>query len=111
MASNLPSLLGTSAAVRGGRRRDVVQVERQVSREVVETQGRARVAAERGRSNALAIENVAIDVLQAGTQVMRHAVALADSCPMAEPMLRSVAHQAGIALGQVVTDTARELRS
>jgi hypothetical protein len=109
MSSNLPALAG-STLLAGRHGRDLARVERSVSREVAVAHGRAQVVAERGRVNAMAIESVALDAMQSGTQVARHAAVLAGACLVAEPMLRAITEQAGLALGQVVSDTARALR-
>lgn len=110
-SDNLPSLLGAAnnLATPPGRR-DLARVERTVSRDVALVRGKAQVLAERGRASTRAIEDVALDAMDAGTAVARHAVALANSCPMAEPMLRSITEQTGLALGRVVSDTAKDLR-
>jgi hypothetical protein len=108
--SNLPSLINQGALAASPARRDIARIERTTSRDVALVKARAMVLTERGRANTRAIENVSIDAMQAATQVARHATALAASAPIAEGMLRSIVDQTGLALGQVVTDTARDLR-
>lgn len=110
MASNLTPAFGAGTRALTPKRRDFARLERATTQEIALVQSRALVAAERGRANAGAVESVAIDAMQAGTQVARHASILAGSCPVAEPMLRMVVEQTGLALGQIVSDTARDLR-
>lgn len=85
-------------------------VERALARSVTTARARACLAEEVARLRVAVVEGVALDALQAGTQVARHGAALATVCPAAEPMLRAITEQAGLALGQVVSDTARALR-
>jgi hypothetical protein len=110
MSSNLPSLIGPGALAVAAGNRDVGRVRRTATRDVALVQAKAYVLAERGRANTQAIESVSVDAMQAATQIARHATTLAASCPVAENMLRSVVDQAGLALGQTVADTARDLR-
>lgn len=90
--------------------RELGRLARATNREVAVVQAQAHVIAERGRANAAAVQNVAIDAMQAGTHVARHASILANGSPVAEPMLRAIVEQTGLALGQIVSDTARDLR-
>lgn len=106
---NLPSLLGARGALQPIRR-DLARVERAVQCDVAMTRARAHVIAERGRANSRAVEDVALDAMESGTAVARHAGLLANSCPIAEPMLRSIVDQTGLALGRIVADTAKDLR-
>lgn len=105
-ADHLPSLLGSAVPTTPSR-----VVERAVSRDVAMVQGRARVLQARGRADTRAIEDVAVDAMYAGTSVSRQAVSLATICPVAEPMLRGIMEQTGMALGRIVSDTARDLRN
>jgi hypothetical protein len=107
---NLPSLLNSAAMMPSSSRRDLSRIERSATRDVAVVRSRAHVIAERGRANTRAIEEVALDAMESGTSVARHAVMLANACPVAEPMLRSITEQAGWALGRVVSDAAKDLR-
>lgn len=110
MSSNLPSLLGSTTLASTASRRDLARVERAVSREVAEVQGKARVLTERGLANTRALEEVSRDALLSGTAVTQTAVQLASACPAAEPMLRGIVAETGLALGRVVSDLSRDLR-
>ncbi len=107
---NLPSLLSSVGQIARSDQRELTRIERGASREVAVVRARAVVTAERGRANVRAVEDVALDAMQAGTSVARHAVALANACPVAEPTLRAIMEQTGLALGRIVGDTARDLR-
>lgn len=107
---NLPSLLSSASQITRSGQRELARIERGAGRDVAVVRAHAYVAAERGRANVRAVEEVALDAMQAGTSVARHAVALAHACPVAEPMLRSITEQTGLALGRIVGDTARDLR-
>lgn len=107
---NLPSLLSNVGQIARSDQRELARIERGARRDVAVVRAGAYVAAERGRANIRAVEETAHDAMQAGTSVARHAVALANVCPVAEPVLRSIAEQTGVALGRIVGDTARDLR-
>ncbi|MBF6618765.1 MAG: hypothetical protein ITG02_00860 [Patulibacter sp.] len=102
-------MLGTAGALQPVRR-DLARIERSAHREIAVVRTRAHVVAERGRANARAVEDVALDAMESGTAVARHAVLLANSSPIAEPILRAIVDQTGLALGRIVADTAKDLR-
>lgn len=110
MASSLPSLLGSTSLASTASRRDLARVERAVSRDVAQVQGKARVLTERGLANSRAIEEVGCDALRSGAAITQTAVHLASACPAAEPMLRNIVAESGMALGRVVSDLSRDLR-
>lgn len=106
-SDNLPSLLSSVGQMTRSGQRDLARIECTTQRDVALVRSRAHVIAERGRANVRAVENVALDAMASGTAVARHAVALANACPVAEPMLRSIMEQTGLALGRIVSDAAK----
>lgn len=108
--TNLPATTGSLLGGGVGRQgRAVSRLEASTSYEIALTQSRAAVIAERGRSATRALESVAIDAAQSAVAVTSTAVALSQACPAAEPILRSITEQAGLALGRVVSNTGRDL--
>lgn len=94
-----------------GSSRDVARVEKATAREVAKVRGHARVIEARHAASVNALGAVASEALFVGANLTRQAATLAQSVPGSEHLSGRVLDAASAAMAQIVTDTARDLRS
>lgn len=110
MSSNLPSVFSGALAASPASR-DLARIERATSRQVAVARGKALIVQEQHSAAIRAVETVAMDALFAGANLTQQAKQLSQAIPGSEHLSGRVLDAASTALSQVLTDTARDLRS
>lgn len=107
---HLPSRAAAPVVAWGRPEREMVRLERRASREVFADRVAGRVMEERARVQVRVVGEVAREALDIGFAVTQRAANLATACPDSAPLMRSIVEEAGRALGDVVRDTAHQVR-
>lgn len=91
--------------------RSLSKIEGSTLVQLANERSRARVVEERHRSSIQALEGVAAEAIHAGSNLTRLAITTAHAVPGSEHFSGRLLDAAATAMGQVLSDTARDLRS